>query len=247
MKLCLAGTSVIEDIIKDNPPNFMLESFYSIKDWQIPYIKSSKLFLLDSGAFTFMSSNTKGKQFKYEDMLAYLDKYIDFINKNDVDYFFELDIDVIVGYDRVLDLRRKLEEKTGKKCIPVFHKNRGINEWEKMCREYDYVAIGCTGFNDSQWTKNVNVLKQMLQIARKYKTKVHGLGYTRGNIENMTFYSTDSTSWLAGGRFGVIYNFKNGKMEKVSYANKRVKDYRIAHKHNLNEWIKYQRYLDRGR
>ncbi len=246
MKLCLAGTSISEELVKNNPPDFMLESFYSIKDWQTQYIKKAKLFLLDSGAFTFMSSQKKGKKFEYEDMKIYLHRYIDFINKYDVDYFFELDIDIVVGYDKVLELRQMLEQKTGKKCIPVFHKNRGIKEWEKMCKEYDYVAIGCTGFNDSQWTKNVNVLKQMLAIARKYKTKVHGLGYTRGNIEDMTFYSTDSTSWLAGGRFGVIYTFKNGKMNKVSYSNKRVKEYMKAHEHNLNEWIKYQRYLDKG-
>ena len=236
----------MEEVIQDNVPEFMLESFYSIKKWQIPYIKKTKLFLLDSGAFTFISANTKGKTIQYKDIESYLEKYIKFINDNDIKYFFELDIDTIIGYEKVKELRRKLEKETHKKCIPVFHKNRGIKEWEKMCKEYDYIAVGCTGFNDSKWTKNTAILKQMLKTARKYKTKVHGLGYTRDNVKEMGFYSTDSTSWLSGGRYGVIFLFKNGKMTKISYKNKRVKDYKEAHKHNIKEWIKYQKYLDKG-
>lgn len=57
MKICLAGTTVLEankNIIQKS--KYILESFYSIKDWQIPIIKKCDLFLLDSGAFTFMNS-----------------------------------------------------------------------------------------------------------------------------------------------------------------------------------------------
>ena len=61
MKVCLAGTSSSKELILNNPlPKFLLESFYSIKDWQIAVAKQCELFLLDSGAFTFMS-NTKKK------------------------------------------------------------------------------------------------------------------------------------------------------------------------------------------
>ena len=51
-----------------------------------------KMFLLDSGAFTFMNSNKKN-----EDIKSYLDSYIDFINKYDIKYFFELDLIQLVG------------------------------------------------------------------------------------------------------------------------------------------------------
>ena len=41
MKICLAGTTVLEankDILQKS--KYILESFYSIKDWQIPIIKN---------------------------------------------------------------------------------------------------------------------------------------------------------------------------------------------------------------
>ena len=76
MKIFLAGTSVGERVLKEHKIDYILESFYSIKEWQIPYIKKCKMFLLDSGAFTFMNSN-KGKV----DFDQYLKKYINFINK----------------------------------------------------------------------------------------------------------------------------------------------------------------------
>ena len=140
MKICLAGCYAITNenkkIIKES--KYILESFYYIKEWQIPYIKDFDLFLLDSGAFTFMSNTKKGKI----NWKEYIDKYIEFINKNDIKHFFELDIDVIVGYENVKKITKYIEEKTNKKCIPVWHKSRGIGEWERLTKEYDYVAIG---------------------------------------------------------------------------------------------------------
>lgn len=117
MKVFLAGTSTrpMHDIQEcDN----ILESFYSIREWQLPIIKK-KNFLLDSGAFTFMNGRAG------QDLDAYLDKYIEFINKHDVENFFELDVDVVKGLQWVEQSRRKLEKETGKKCIPVWHVSRG--------------------------------------------------------------------------------------------------------------------------
>ena len=78
---------------------YLLESFYYIKDWQIELIKGTKDFLLDSGAFTFAASK------KTEDWDRYLERYADFINTYDIKHFFELDIDSIVGYDKVKEFR----------------------------------------------------------------------------------------------------------------------------------------------
>lgn len=136
MKVFLAATSDKSFISNITDSKYILESFYYFQEWQIPLIKKSEMFLLDSGAFTFMS----GK--KSNDFDGYLTRYIDFIKKHDVKHFFELDIDSIVGYDKVKQLRKRLEKETGKKCIPVWHKSRGKEEFLKMCDEYNYVAIG---------------------------------------------------------------------------------------------------------
>lgn len=88
MKIFMAGTYSHKYVVEEHKNDYILESFYSIKEWQIQYIKECKMFLLDSGAFTFMNSN-KGKT----DFNQYLKDYINFINKYDIKYFFELDID----------------------------------------------------------------------------------------------------------------------------------------------------------
>ena len=44
----------------------------------------------------------------------YVDAYIDFINTWNVHHFFELDIDRIVGLEKVEEFRRRIESKTGK-------------------------------------------------------------------------------------------------------------------------------------
>lgn len=77
--------------------------------------------MLDSGAFTFMRGNAK------VDWADYIKRYAEFINKYDVKYFFELDIDNIVGYEKVLEYRKLLERLTQKNAF-LFGTNRG----EKM-------------------------------------------------------------------------------------------------------------------
>ena len=185
MKICLAGTTVLEankNILQKS--KYILESFYSIKDWQIPIIKKCDLFLLDSGAFTFMNSYKGEVNWK-----EYINRYADFIINNDIKYFFELDIDVLIGYGKVKEYTKYLEEKTRRRCIPVWHKSRGLEEWKRLTKEYDYVAIG--GIVTKEITrKDYPVFKQLLKIAKENNCKVHGLGFTATKeLSKYRFYS----------------------------------------------------------
>lgn len=241
MRLFLACTSDKQYCIQEvKEIDYILESFYYLQEWQIPIIKKCKMFLLDSGAFTFMNSN-KGK-INWDE---YLDKYIKFINDNDIKYFFELDIDSVVGLKEVERLRKRLEKETGKKCIPVWHFNRGKDYYIKMCQEYDYVAFGGI-ITDGIKTKEIlKYLPWFAKTAHKYKCKVHALGLTCKDIDKYGVDSVDSTSWKSGGRFGQLYLFDGQKIKQVSYDKKRISDYKKADIHNLREWVKYQKYLDR--
>lgn len=82
----------------------ILESFYYADEYTETLIPCINKFLLDSGAFTFF---TAGQHVDWND---YVKRYIDFINRNKVDMFFELDIDPLVGYPKVLEFR---EDRTG--------------------------------------------------------------------------------------------------------------------------------------
>ena len=218
----------------------ILESFYYADEWIIKLIPQLSKFMLDSGAFTFMTSH-KGKV----DWSDYLRRYAEFVNKNDVKLFYELDIDSIVGYDTVLEMRKWLERETGKKPIPVWHKSRGKEEFLKMCDEYGYVAIG--GIVSKEITRQeYKYFPWFINEAHKRGAKIHGLGFTNlEGIQKYRFDSVDSTSWTTGNRFGAIYRFNGRTMEKFDKKDgQRLADSRAVAINNFNEWVKFQKYAN---
>ncbi|MDT1130365.1 hypothetical protein RNT16_11780 [Staphylococcus pseudintermedius] len=181
----------------------------------------------------------------------YVEEYATFINKYDIQYFFELDIDSVVGLEKVEQLRAKLESLTGKKCIPVFHKSRGKEYWFKMIQEYDYVALGGIAIKDFKKSEH-KLFKWFIDTAHKANTKIHGLGYTNDSItKRNNFDSVDSTSWLGGSRFGNLDMYDPVKKKLIKYprpANtKTVKGfYKHADYLQCIEWIKWGQHLEKA-
>ena len=111
-----------------------LMSYYYIQKQRelADYIKkNSELILIDSGAHSFQ----KGKKV---DWVQYTKEYAKFIREFDepkVLGYFEMDVDNIIGYEKVLELR-KILETVSNKIIPVWHKNRGVDDFKKMCQQY---------------------------------------------------------------------------------------------------------------
>lgn len=216
----------------------LLESFYYVADWQTRNIHNFKSFMLDSGAFTFMQHAEKAV-----DWDEYLSRYIQYINANDVSLFFELDIDSVVGYERVLVMRDRLERETGRRCIPVWHVNRGWDEWLRMCDEYEYVAIG--GIADRGRVKVEPYVRRFTKEAHRRGAKVHGLGYTKlSNLESTGFDSVDSTTWLYGNRIAHAYEWNGNEMRRhATPKGKRMNSKAIA-RHNFLEWVKMAESLE---
>ena len=222
----------------ENYKPYILESFYYADKDTERLIPLCGDFLLDSGAFTFME-NAKVRV----DWDEYIERYADFINRNKVEKFFELDIDSVVGYDKVLEFRKTLERLTGRQSIPVWHISRGKEEFLKMCDEYNYVALG--GIVSGEWGKKAEGhMPWFIKEAHKRGTKIHGLGYTKlSMLSKYHFDSVDSTAWTTGNRFGYIYHFDRGKMKKIDPPKgKRIGDPRKAALINYVEWIKYQQW-----
>lgn len=221
---------------------FILESYHYItkQEWMFPLFKEFKGFLLDSGAFTFMTS-MKGQKVNWE---QYVINYGNFIKQHDIKHFFELDIDPIVGLKEVERLRNLLEETAQKKCIPVWHKSRGLEYWKQMCKEYNYVAIGGIVTQEIKRSE-YDVFIPLLKIARENNCKVHGLGFTNlKGMEKYKFYSVDSTSWLSGNKFGAVYLFDGKTMQKQNKKlGQRVKTNEVAI-HNFSEWVKFSKYAE---
>lgn len=216
-----------------------LASFYYMKD-EREIINKFNNFILDSGAYTFMTS-MKNQNINWDD---YVISYANFIKQYNIKNYFELDIDSLVGIKEVERLRKLLENTSGVKCIPVWHKSRGLEYWKNMCKEYNYVAIGGLVTQEIKRTE-YDVFYPLLKIAKENNTKVHGLGFTNlKGLEKYKFYSVDSTSWLSGNRFGAVYWFDGKTMKKQNKAiGQRVKTNMTAI-NNFNEWVKFSKYAE---
>lgn len=244
MRVFLAATLSPVNFLEISRPKYALETFFEGEKACQKALKTvgAENFLLDSGAFSYMS----GAPCTMQTLEEYCDRYIKFIKENNVKYFFELDVDTIFGIEFVEKLRRKIEKETGKKPIPVWHKSRGVEYWKKMCAEYEYVAIGGLVFHvkQSEWDN----IRKMVRYARQRGVKVHGLGFTKTKLlKDFDFYSVDSTSYKMSAIRGQQFQFFDGekivqrKLDKPDNKKAELKKLAI---HNANEWVKYQRYMD---
>lgn len=245
MRLFLAGVAPwrsgggYDPIILKHKPYILESFFYADADTErlLPHFGD---FMLDSGAFTFMQG--KGGSPDWDE---YVEQYADFIKRNKVQKYFELDIDSVVGYGRVKQIRADLERKVGWQCIPVWHLSRGMEEFKSMCDEYPYVAIGGIVSKEIK-PDQYSAFPALIREAHRRGAKIHGLGFT--NLQKLPEYhfdSVDSTAWTTGNRFGYLYFF-NGKtmMKKDAPQGHRIADSKAAALHNYTEWIKFQKYAE---
>jgi hypothetical protein len=223
-------------------PNFwslvyMLESFYYIKPWQTELIPNLRGFMLDSGAYTFMQNTTENI-----DWDLYVDKYIEFIKEHNIKMFIELDIDQIVGLKTVEKYRRKIEQKVGSPCIPVWHKSRGIDYLKGLAKEYKYIGLGGLAIKVIKKSE-YKYLPTLIEIAHKENCKIHGLGFSNMEwIRKLKWDSIDTATWLYGNMAGHIYKYQNGKIYKKVSAQ-RLKTRETA-QHNFLEWVKFALYWE---
>lgn len=225
---------------------YILQSYYYADEFTEKYIiPNVKGFLLDSGAFTF--AQNKKANIVWEE---YIEKYADFITRNKINDFFELDIDNITGYEKVIEYRKMLERLTGKQPIPVWHISRGKEEFIKHCEEYSYVALGgyvaAIKANDPRQKAYVRAYPWFIKTAHEHNAKIHGLGFTSlEGLKKYHFDSVDSTAWTTGNRYGYIYRFDGQTMKKIDTPKgKRLADASKVALINYTEWLKFQRYAE---
>ncbi len=214
-----------------------LNSFIYLKDYEKSVIHKYKNFLFDSGAFTYMN-NYKGGAVDWDD---YVTRYGKLVKDQNIEYYLEMDIDVLVGLAEVERLRQLLETVAGRKCIPVWHRARGLAKWVEMCENYDYVAIG--GLVTREIKKSeYGIFDHLLKIANANNCKVHALGFT--NLKALTrykFYSVDSTAWLSGNRFGFVYSFDGKTLQQHKRPGHRTVN-KVTTIHNFDQWVKFSNY-----
>lgn len=241
MKVFLSSLEVGPDThdILDAIPSLrwnLMSYFYIRKKREFAHeIKQrSELIMIDSGAHSFQ----KGTKVEWDE---YTKEYAAFIQAFDEDKvlgYFEMDVDNILGYEKVVALRGILE-LVSDKIIPVWHKNRGIEDFHRMCREYAGRIIGITGFQNEDIKDHQYLM--FLKYAKLYQCRVHCLGMTRIKIlDNVPFDFVDSSSWKQHAIYGRIGSRKVSlDYSKNNRGTVMVESYREAMKmqdHYYKRW-----------
>lgn len=183
--------------------------------------KQGDFLFLDSGAHSFFvsagtrrSTSSKATKGKALDPKEYIDGYILWLEKYGqyFDVIAELDIAGVYGvtYADICDWRKRMEKigLKNKLCV-VSHWKQFVKElgsyapeWERLCHEYPYMAIGDFPPED--------VMDDHFRIWKRVgnNNRIHGFAMTvMSALTKYPYYSADSTSWQAGTRFGLISTY----------------------------------------
>lgn len=244
MRVCLAGALSKRFLLAQLGAKSVLMSFAEVKKkspgarrelmkWMREHFE---FVLVDSGAHSFFNEYGVGKHERSTSLgspEAWHEDYVSFIvdNKDYADAFVELDIADLPTHtiEDVLKLRKEAHDGgvPKDKLLPVYHwtihedPRETLRMWEAWCEEYRYCGTGGDGYKGQG---GVAGLRPVLEVARKYQTKLHGFAVTSVPLlqQMPMFYSVDSTSWLAGSMFGVTYDLMpNGFMKQVAQDGNR--------------------------
>lgn len=176
--------------------------------------------IVDSGAFTAWSL---GKPVQIE-------KYADYLveNRKHIDHAVALDVigdwkQSAKNYDRLASM---LAGRVP--MVPIWHIGSPLSEMERLCREYDYVAIG----GAVPYAKRPKMLMQHLipahKIARDAGVKLHGLGVTgKTAMMRLPWYSADSSGWVSSHRFGSLgLKDARGHEQKIQFGKPLTHEHR---------------------
>lgn len=198
-------------------------------------------FMADSGAFTAMNAGKKIDE-------KYINAYIQWVRQNNIRDYIEMDLDEVIGYEKTLEIRKKIESEIGYPSIPVWHFERGEEGWKQMCDQYDYVAISLSRLTKtSKWLQRYNFepLRFFLAEARKRGARVHALGCNDlALLRKYHFFSADSSTHTLGRRFGQVLQFKNGEMSNINKARNYKIDSHKADRNNIKQMIGVMDYAE---
>lgn len=171
-------------------------------------------FMADSGAFT---AYTTGKQVSLKSYATWLQVYGPHVNA-------AMTLDVI-GDPSASDRNTlELEQMVGGAVyvIPIFHVGSPWETLERWCASHPFVALGggvAVGHREKAF---MAWLIRAHKIAREHGAVLHGLGMTKPlYVDNLPFYSVDSSYWNAASRRGTVTLFDRarGRWVCVRYSD----------------------------
>lgn len=222
----------------------VLMSYLQFYQGDLDLVKERKLqhpemkFMVDSGAFTFITSHEKYQSWTRKDYEDYVRGYVDWLKKNrkyvtiaveyDIDYTLSVNLggspNSSIGTTMVSAWQqsyfRPLVE-SGMDVIFVWHENRGPDGWEDMCRRYAHVGM------PGHFSSEPDVMNRHIGIARRYGTRIHGFAATKQiDFRDVPWFTVDSITWKTGEMYGnlIVWDerqqrliFEDDKTQRFKY------------------------------
>lgn len=212
MKVYFAGSSAFAldaKILRTIECNYMLQSFYSIKNFEkIPWahLKEFTNVIIDSGLFSIMFGCAKDTVFDEKFVEQYYLKYKAFINlyKYSNVAFVEMDVQKKLGSSLAWELRKRLKKDCkGRQFINVYHLED--ENPDKLIDFSDYMAVSIPELRKNVTRKElIRITRYIVTKALTKNKKVHLLGCTEATLLKTFSMATscDSSSWRSCGRYG---------------------------------------------
>lgn len=204
MRLYLADRDPYQ--LSDSGATKILMSYYYHSD--VNFIKLKRRFFkkgvnvfIDSGGFT---ATSMGAQINIDEYCTYL-----LHNGSHFDCYANLDV---IGNQVLTRRNQRVMEDRGLTPLPVFHVGSGFKELKRLCEKYEYIAIGGMVPYATYADSLIPFLDRVFRIAGE--TNLHGFGCTSFNtLMRYPWYSVDSTTWMAGLRYGQVSIFDRSTLE----------------------------------
>lgn len=122
------------------------------------------------------------------------------------DWAFDLDVDQFLGIpvaDRFYEYLTHVMPHP-EKIIRIWHQTRKFSDWVDWCKsgKYKYLAVEGGGSHD----RDPEFYRRFIDVAHQYGVKVHILALTDLEfMQRVPVDTGDSSSWMAGSRYGYIY------------------------------------------
>lgn len=167
---------------------------------------SMKHVIQDSGLFTLMFGSQNGTKGEY-----FMDKWYDALIEFSQKYSsgatcVEVDCQKVLGVEKAWHFRQRMRnDLPNNRIINVFHLEDGMNGLDRMIEFSDYIAISVP---ELRFAGKKNYVYQLACYIKNKKPEIdiHLLGCTELELLHKCNFCTsaDSTSYIAGKRFGFI-------------------------------------------
>lgn len=197
-------------------------------------------FMVDSGAFTFITEWQKFVTWTRSEFESYLKGYVEWLKRNRdyVTIAVEYDIEhtlnmalannpnstigpsIVAGWQEQY-FRPLVEE--GLDIIFVWHEPRGIDGWEDMCRRYSHVGM------PGHFSSEPDLMNRHLSVAKRYLTRIHGFAATKqSDFRDWPWATVDSITWKTGEMYGTLIIWDE-RQQKLIFEDDKTKRSNYRH------------------